>query len=343
MSSPPEFEGSEYDSDEDVSRQMMDVLVNSGIPDASPLLAELTPEQFPLHFDERDGRLFHSHHSSPYPLPVDTPEQERLKVTHVILYRLIGANYVGPVSEALAPTPERQRLVLDLCTGSGKWVMEMASEFPHVQFRGIDIVPIATRYPLPNVQFEIHDVNTPWRWRTASVDMVHARSVSMAVLDYAAVLQEVGRVLRPNGLFVSYEWGRYPAFHPAMGLNPSEHAPGVCQFFAALTQALAVCRGIQHVAGTLPALLTAAGCFRDVTARQYFVPIGPWHEDPRMKEIGRGFRATLSRYADSVKPLLMDAGWTEEEVAAIAQAYLHDLRTVPGLVAVLHTVHAQKI
>ncbi|KAG6884446.1 hypothetical protein C0993_011048 [Termitomyces sp. T159_Od127] len=243
MSSPsPESEVHTYDSDEesiDVSRQMMDVLINSGIPDACPLLTELTPEQFPLHFSERGGRLFHSHHSSPYPLPVDTPEQE--------------------------------------------------------------------------------------------------------VLDYAAVLQEVGRVLRSNGLFVSYEWGRYPAFHPVMGFNPSEHAPGVCGFFDALTHALDVCRGIQPVAGTLPALLAEAGCYCNVTARLYYMPIGPWHGDPRMKELGQAFRATLVRYADSVKPLLIEAGWTEGQVAAIIAAYLHDLRTVSGLVAVLHTVHAQRI
>lgn len=78
-SPPPEAEVYDYDSDEesiDVSRQMMDALTNAEIPDPCPLLAELTAEQFPLHFSERDGRLFHSSHSSPYPLPVDTPEQE---------------------------------------------------------------------------------------------------------------------------------------------------------------------------------------------------------------------------------------------------------------------------
>lgn len=128
-----------------------------------------------------------------------------------------------------------------------------------------------------------------------------------------------------------------------MGFSPLERAPGVCQFFDALNRALDVCRGIQPVAGTVPALLADAGCFRDVTALLYYMPIGPWHGDPWMKELGKGFRATLVRYADSVKPLLLEAGWTEVQVAEIVAAYLHDLRTVPGLVAVLHTVHAQRI
>ncbi|KAG6844102.1 hypothetical protein H0H87_009777 [Tephrocybe sp. NHM501043] len=318
-----------------------------GIPDVSPLLVELTSEEFPSHFTERDGRLFHSHDTSPYPLPADTPEQQRLNVIHAVLCRLIGANYVGPVSEVLAPSPGRQKLVLDLCTGTGKWVLDMAREFPDVLFRGLDIVPIATRYPPTNVQFEVHDVSSPYRWRTASIDLVHARSISMAVRDYAVVLREVGRILRPGGLFISYEWGRYPAFHPdfhpSLHLNPAEHTPGVCHFFDTLIRALDECRGIRPIAGTIPALLGESGAFRDVTQRCYYMPIGPWHPDPQMKHLGRAFRAALVRYADSVKPLLVENGLTEEQVGAIVHEYVHELKTVRGMVSVLYTVHAHRI
>lgn len=43
------------------------------------------------------------------------------------------------------------------------------------------LVPIATRYPPSNVQFEIADVNTPLRWENGTFDLVHSRSVEMAV------------------------------------------------------------------------------------------------------------------------------------------------------------------
>lgn len=39
-------------------------------------LVEMTESEIPSYFCERDGRLFHSHGASPYPLPVDTPEHE---------------------------------------------------------------------------------------------------------------------------------------------------------------------------------------------------------------------------------------------------------------------------
>jgi len=75
----------------------------------------------------------------------------------------------------------------------------MANEFPHVQFRGIDIgamflttliplflnskvtVPIATRYPPRNVRIEMHDANEPLRWHDNTVDLVHVRNMWMAV------------------------------------------------------------------------------------------------------------------------------------------------------------------
>ena len=43
--------------------------------DTSSDMVELDNAEFPLYFQEQNGRLFHSHVDSPYPLPVDTAEQ----------------------------------------------------------------------------------------------------------------------------------------------------------------------------------------------------------------------------------------------------------------------------
>ncbi|TFK36112.1 S-adenosyl-L-methionine-dependent methyltransferase [Crucibulum laeve] len=308
-------------------------------PPDTNVLVELGAEDFPTYFLERDGRLFPSNESSPYPLPIDTPEQERANVQHGILHRLIGANYIGPVREILALEPGRQKLVVDLCTGTGKWVIDMAREFPHVQFRGLDIVPIATRYPPPNVRFEIHDVNTPLRWADNSVDFIHARSISMAVRDYPVVLREVARVLRPGGLFFSGEWGRYAAFHSVFGLDPAIRAPASFHFYEALTNALRNCRGIEPIAQFIPGFLSTSGLFTQIFGQHFAMPIGPWHDDPQYKSIGKAFRAAHRRYADSVSSLLTEAG---EDAGQIVAEYVDELRRVPGLVSLYHTVHARK-
>lgn len=220
--------------------------------DTSYEVEELQSSEFPGYFEERNGRLFHSHGNSPYPLPVDAPEQnvgnvillpslgsnfatsslvtphlwcadiiwfppeQRAKVQHFFLKALLHGNYVGPVQDVLRPTLGERRKVLDLATGTGNWyvallklfasfsfklrVLDMAQEFPHAKFYGLDIgtpsshtvsilvlspyyvlVPIATRMPPNNVRFEMQDIGAQLRFHDGTFDLVHARAVSMTV------------------------------------------------------------------------------------------------------------------------------------------------------------------
>ncbi|TFY61681.1 hypothetical protein EVG20_g6967 [Dentipellis fragilis] len=146
--SADDFEQDNDDEDiganEDVD---MDTCSSSDVEDdadastTSSGLTEIRPYEFPDYFAKHNGRLFHSHGTSPYPLPVDGPEWKRLDAMHVLLRLLTGANYDGPVPAVLAT--ERPKVV-DLCNGTGKWVMEMAHEFPHAEFRGLDLGTYAT-------------------------------------------------------------------------------------------------------------------------------------------------------------------------------------------------------
>ncbi len=47
---------------------------SSGLDDSN--VEELRSDDFPNYFVESNGRLFHSSRTCPYPLPVDTPEQQ---------------------------------------------------------------------------------------------------------------------------------------------------------------------------------------------------------------------------------------------------------------------------
>ena len=49
----------------------------SDLADEPSSMVELAPDEFPSYFSERDNHLFHAS-SSPYPLPVDTLEQQVL-------------------------------------------------------------------------------------------------------------------------------------------------------------------------------------------------------------------------------------------------------------------------
>ncbi|KAK0446788.1 S-adenosyl-L-methionine-dependent methyltransferase [Armillaria borealis] len=313
---------------------------SSGLVDSD--VEELRSDDFPSYFVESNGRLFHSSLTCPYPLPVDTPEQQRLNVIHNALFCLIGTHYVGPVPELLMSEPGRQKIVVDMCSGTGKWVMEMAELYPLVRFYGLDIVPIATQYPLPNVDFELHDVGVRTRYQDGSIDLVHARSVSMTVRDYGEIIQEVKRILRPGGMFVSGEWGQHPLFHPSYNLDPASQTPSLFYFFQVLHRALARC-GIPPVAGTIDAMLQSAGGFVDITPQIHYLPIGPWSNDHIMQRIGKAFRTVLSRYMDSVRPIILGLGMNESDLDHLYADARAEVASAQGLVAVYYSVHARRM
>ena len=49
-------------------------------------LEEIQADDFPSYFNEIDGRLFPSCPSSPYPLPVDTPEREVNQIFSIFVH-----------------------------------------------------------------------------------------------------------------------------------------------------------------------------------------------------------------------------------------------------------------
>lgn len=312
---------------------------NPGIPDNE--VEEIGPNDFPRYFDEVDGRLFHSSPTSPYPLPVDAPEQQRLKAFNNLIHQLIGAHYLGPVPNILARDPNRQAQVLDLCTGTGTWLMEIASDFPSVLFTGIDIVPIATRYPRPNVNFEVWDITEEFRWRAATFDFVHARSISWSVRDYAAILPEVIRVMRPGGLYLSGELDNAVFFHPdtPQASNPGLHAPASTLFFQVVNAALQS-RGIDPSVNQIVTHLQNTGAFSNIEQIIFPIPIGRWHDDPRRQELGTMLQAILWRFADSVKPMLRHAGHPQAYIDGLVQNFGDEMDTTHGLFGAYHVVQA---
>lgn len=86
----------DYDSDGDDDVRLIQ---EQGAPDTSPIMFELTTNDFPFYFSEHEGRLFHSHHSSPYPLPADTPEQQVKKL--IFLRQVAPLKLILPFFPAL--------------------------------------------------------------------------------------------------------------------------------------------------------------------------------------------------------------------------------------------------
>lgn len=78
-----------------------------------------------------------------YMLPADATEHSRLDLQHELLKKKRGGLFYAPqaVKRALAPRDGSQPSILDVGSGSGSWVIEMARQFPHAEVVGLDLAP----------------------------------------------------------------------------------------------------------------------------------------------------------------------------------------------------------
>jgi hypothetical protein len=112
------------------------------------------------------------------------------------------------------------------------------------------------------------------------------------------------------------------------------------QFFQVVDDAL-LTRGIRTVVSRIPDYLRSTSAFERIESRIFYVPIGGWHDDPGMRQLGRTFQGILGRFAESVKPMLLQSH-QPGHVDALIQSFTAEIGTVHGLLGAYHIVEAFK-
>ncbi|QRV78108.1 methyltransferase domain protein [Ceratobasidium sp. AG-Ba] len=138
-----------------------------------------------------------------------TDNIRRYVLHYLVAKSVFGGDYDGPVGKILAPTEGKTHHVLELGTKTGTWVQSMATEFPHVQFRSLDVIPVIAHTQRPNVVFEVYDFTEGILLEDGSQDAVFLNFVMERVRNYPALLREVHRVLRPGGLLHICDYSPY--------------------------------------------------------------------------------------------------------------------------------------
>ncbi|KAG9093127.1 hypothetical protein FS749_015023 [Ceratobasidium sp. UAMH 11750] len=234
-------------------------------------MSTLSSVEVSSFFREVYGRAYPADRNIPPFVPLDASEAIRLELQHYYLKLLIESNYFGPVATHLAPaSTARRKRVLDIFTADGTWVKEMATEFEHVDFVSLDMIPLVPHSPLSNVAFEVYDVYNGFAEPDASFDIVHTRRTVSQIRDYHAFLREVDRVLKPGGLllFGQLEVEMYEYLPPAPTTNePTSHpdpVPPSPQVIAAHSSLPVMSRGMSMLRDSLTAQKCYVHMWRDL-------------------------------------------------------------------------------
>lgn len=131
---------------------------------------------------------------APYLLPKDLKEIDRLDFQHFMLRYLLRGNFSAPLRNPLS--------ILDVGSGTNRWGIEMALQFPQANVVGVDLIetPTTTIRTPENYVFTQGSV-LALPFADGNFDFVHQRLLILALpaTDWLKATQEVVRVARPGG------------------------------------------------------------------------------------------------------------------------------------------------
>ncbi|KIO32958.1 hypothetical protein M407DRAFT_18114, partial [Tulasnella calospora MUT 4182] len=288
-----------------------------------------------LILKELHGRIVNNTNDQ-YMLPADGEEHGRLDVQHEMLKAALGGLYVRQaapaVCRALAVRKDGDpNAILDIGTGSGCWVIDMAKRYPQAEAVGMDLAPPNFASPPPaNARFECDDANHGFsQYFPESFDIVHARCITIGITDYRSLLGRAYNVLRPGGVLLTvdcdmivYNENQEP--FPSAG----EGEPG----FSWLN--LVINTSLQAILNRNPGArayfntsrwikdMGEKGCPWDESGeRVVWVPLGPWTKELQGDRVNRReFIAAQLMQEDctgiggTLRPILVASGNPEENV-----------------------------
>ncbi len=197
----------------------------------------------------------------PYMLPNDDQEIDHLDLQHYMLRYTLKGNYLAPITE-----PAR---ILDVGSGTGRWLAEMAQEFPQAELFGVDLkLPAAGKSTFPsNCHFQEGNVLEGLAFEDNSFDFIHQRLLILAVplVRWQRLVDELVRLTSPGGWVELTEVD--PLFH-----NMGPATKRLIELIVRALRQLELDPAIsQHIG---PLMVTAR--LTNVKTSTHIIPLGHW-------------------------------------------------------------------
>ncbi|EJD50274.1 hypothetical protein AURDEDRAFT_58721, partial [Auricularia subglabra TFB-10046 SS5] len=222
-----------------------------------------------------------------------------------------------------------KKAVLDLGCGTGAWLAQVATDFPHVDAVGVDLVPRD-----PQMTSEIDDINLGLEHFYGELndaalhnfDVVNARLISAGVKDYARLIDQISRVLRPGGLVILRE-GDFRVYDEKRETFPlpqssdfrSLAVPAVAHVVGHMRQSIQARGGHVEAASFLHLWMDQHAAFTDVVHHEVDLPLCPVFEGDsaeakKQRNIGPSAQDDIQSFIESGRPLLLESDLTHDEV-----------------------------
>ncbi|CDS10726.1 hypothetical protein LRAMOSA11212 [Lichtheimia ramosa] len=132
-----------------------------------------------------------------YFLPCDDEEIDRLEINHLMFRSLFGRIYFPPIEDALKEGIK----VLNVKSGPGFWMKEMAQSYPNSHFTGTDIIIYPISHPPRNCHFHIANAarRLPFDDNTFDFVVQHDAVFLYTQKEWKAAIDELVRVTKPGG------------------------------------------------------------------------------------------------------------------------------------------------
>ncbi|EEH19364.1 hypothetical protein PABG_01683 [Paracoccidioides brasiliensis Pb03] len=270
------------------------------------------------------GRRYHRYHEGSYIYPNDEDELDRQDLQYQML-KLVnqGRIYFAPLVNP--------KHILDIGTGSGIWVIEMALKFPGAQFVGTDLSPVQPTQVPENVHFFVDDAEEPdWLWPENHFDYIHTSMLLGSLHSFSQLLHTAYRYLKPGGYIECHDYdiaircddGSLPPEHPE-GKGPYAFQNWITLHMKSTSKMMNPPRPVRS-AHQISAWMREAG-YVDIHERITKVPVTDWARDPRLKRIGTwnqmNWMMGLSGF--SYNPFgARGLGWTKDQI----EVFLVDVR-----------------
>ncbi|KAG8975917.1 hypothetical protein FRC05_004848 [Tulasnella sp. 425] len=286
------------------------------------------------------GRSFQELNNA-YKLPTDSGEHLRLELQHEMVKIMLGGSiYQTPelVKAALSSRENLKRRVLDVGAGSGKWVIDMAEEFPHADVSGIDLVlpnvlTDSSRCVPTNCSFRVADANKDMGKIDLTYDLIHLRSVESGIHESDLFFFEAARVLRPGGILLL--GGGNPQLIDENAKivplqKPGDEGYSYYQHMVSCTMdVMAKSRPIRSRRPFWKSILESNPNYGNVRIHEILVPTGPWPNNlsDTNRKLAEITQQNILRLLPAFKAVLLrDQGLPEEFDDNLVEGAMKEIR-----------------